>query len=292
MKIKSDTIIRSILTLIVIVNIILKSLGIPCINASEDTISMVLEAILEVIIIVAGFWNNNSFTRYARIADEYLDELRNEECGADEITLDEFERRFELGKSYAWAGGYMGECVSLVKNYISLVLGIKPQSIGNAKEYWLKRKLSYIADNFELIDRGPAMRGDIFVRTTGTYGHVGIVTSATDKMFKTIEQNSGGSRIVSNESRIYADNIHFLRPKNQQNIRNNSINPVIKVNATITKACKTHKENTQKTVLGSVEYGERVRCLTHGKSISIIQYATSKTEYATGCIPSKNVALD
>lgn len=141
-----------------------------------------------------------------------------EEKGASTIKLSEFKNNFKNGKSYGWQGGYIGECVSLVKNYISSVLGITPQSIGNAKYYWLNRNCDYIKKNFNCITKGPAQPGDIFVRTTGTYGHVGIVLSANNKEFKTIEQNAGGSRVVSNKTHTYDDDIHFLRPKNQKNI--------------------------------------------------------------------------
>ena len=50
------------------------------------------------------------------------------------MTLDKFVITHKVGKSYDYAGGYKGECVSLVKRYIRDVLGFTPQSIGNAKE--------------------------------------------------------------------------------------------------------------------------------------------------------------
>lgn len=132
------------------------------------------------------------------------------------MTLDKFVITYKVGKSYDYAGGYKGECVSLVKRYIRDVLGFYPQSIGNAKEYWLKRNGSYIKAHFKPVSK--PKRGDLFVRTSGTYGHIGIVFSAGDTTYYTIEQNKGGCRVVTNEVRKYESDYHFLRPLNQANI--------------------------------------------------------------------------
>lgn len=132
------------------------------------------------------------------------------------MTLDKFVITHKVGKSYDYAGGYKGECVSLVKRYIRDVLGFTPQSIGNAKEYWLKRNSNYIKAHFKPVSK--PKRGDLFVRTSGTYGHIGIVLSAGDTTYYTIEQNKGGCRVVTNELRKYESDYHFLRPLNQANI--------------------------------------------------------------------------
>lgn len=132
------------------------------------------------------------------------------------MTLDKFVITHKVGESYDYAGGYKGECVSLVKRYIRDVLGFTPQSIGNAKEYWLKRNGNYIKAHFKPVSK--PKRGDLFVRTSGTYGHIGIVLSAGDTTYYTIEQNKGGCRVVTNELRKYESDYHFLRPLNQANI--------------------------------------------------------------------------
>ena len=132
------------------------------------------------------------------------------------MTLDKFVITYKVGKSYDYAGGYKGECVSLVKRYIRDVLGFTPQSIGNAKEYWLKRNGSYIKAHFKPVSK--PKRGDLFVRTSGTYGHIGIVLSAGDTNYYTIEQNKGGCRVVTNELRKYGSGYYFLRPLHQANI--------------------------------------------------------------------------
>lgn len=132
------------------------------------------------------------------------------------MKLDKFVITHKVGKSYDYAGNYKGECVSLVKRYIRDVLGFTPQSIGNAKEYWLKRNGNYIKAHFRPVSN--PKRGDLFVRTSGTYGHIGIVLSAGDTTYYTIEQNKGGCRVVTNELRKYESDYHFLRPLNQANI--------------------------------------------------------------------------
>lgn len=132
------------------------------------------------------------------------------------MTLDKFVIDHKCGVSYAYNNGFHGECVSLVKLYIKDVLGFTPQSIGNAKEYWNKRNGSYIKAHFKPVSK--PKRGDLFVRTSGTYGHIGIVLSAGDSTYYTIEQNKGGCRVVTNEVRKYESGYYFLRPLNQANI--------------------------------------------------------------------------
>lgn len=139
-----------------------------------------------------------------------------------------FLETYKIGKSYpAPDGTYKGECVSLVKCYIKDVLGTEPKSIGNAKEYWLKRKEAYIKSLFKPLKKGATIKkGDVFIRTSGTYGHIGIVISTDKDGFFTIEQNAKGCRVVKHLYHPYAEDIHFLRPLNQRNISNK---PSVKV---------------------------------------------------------------
>jgi len=137
------------------------------------------------------------------------------------MTFSEFLNKYKVGKSYAYNGTYKGECVSLVKCFIKEVLGTMPKSIGNAKDYWSKRNTAYIQSLFIPIANTPdfvPQKGDVFVRTSGTYGHIGIVLEATTDYFYTIEQNYNGCRTVKNIRHTDWKNINFLRPKNQQNI--------------------------------------------------------------------------
>lgn len=78
MKITKGTIIRTILTVLVIVNFILERCGIDIIPADEGTITMLVESLIEIAVIVVGFWKNNSFSKNAIKADEFLQRLRQE----------------------------------------------------------------------------------------------------------------------------------------------------------------------------------------------------------------------
>ncbi len=79
MKISKSTIIRAILVAIVIINFILEKLGFDIIPADESMIAMIVETVIEIAVIVVGFWKNNSFSQAAIRADEFLKELRADE---------------------------------------------------------------------------------------------------------------------------------------------------------------------------------------------------------------------
>ena len=76
MKTSKATIIRSILAVLVLVNIILERFGIDVLPTDEYTITLLLELGIEIAILVIGFWKNNSFTENAKKADEYLKKLK------------------------------------------------------------------------------------------------------------------------------------------------------------------------------------------------------------------------
>ena len=79
MKITKSTIVRTILIVLVIVNIILERYGIDVIPADENTILMFVETLIEIAGIAVGFWYNNSFSPKALKAQEYLNKLRESE---------------------------------------------------------------------------------------------------------------------------------------------------------------------------------------------------------------------
>ncbi len=76
MKISKGTIIRTILMGIVIINMILKANGIELISISESEIATVIEYVLEIAVIVANWWYNNSFSAEAKKAQQYLEQLK------------------------------------------------------------------------------------------------------------------------------------------------------------------------------------------------------------------------
>lgn len=76
MKISKGTIVRTIMLIIVIINLILKQFGINLINVTENQILEVLEMLIEIAVIIVAWWKNNSCTQNAIKADEFLHNLK------------------------------------------------------------------------------------------------------------------------------------------------------------------------------------------------------------------------
>jgi SPP1 family holin len=64
---------------IVVINLILKALGIDVINADESFVVGIVEALVEIGAIAAAWWYNNSYTEKARKADEFMRQLNESE---------------------------------------------------------------------------------------------------------------------------------------------------------------------------------------------------------------------
>lgn len=79
MNISKGTIVRTISLIIVLVNIVLKKIGIDLINVSESEILTAVETIIEVLTIIVAFWKNNSYTKNAIRADAFLKQLKESE---------------------------------------------------------------------------------------------------------------------------------------------------------------------------------------------------------------------
>ena len=77
--IKKTTIVRTILLLIVLINLVLKAFGINVIPVDESMVYSIVELLIEVAVIVVAFWKNNSFSQKAIKADEFLQQLRESE---------------------------------------------------------------------------------------------------------------------------------------------------------------------------------------------------------------------
>lgn len=76
MKISKWTIVRTIMTALVVVNLILKSFGISVINIDENSVAAFVESAVEVAAIVCSWWYNNSFTEKAKKADLFFKSLK------------------------------------------------------------------------------------------------------------------------------------------------------------------------------------------------------------------------
>lgn len=79
MNISKGTIVRTIMLVIVIINIILKQMGHDIINVEESQVLTLVETLIEVAVIAVSFWKNNSFTEKAIKADEFLKTLKESE---------------------------------------------------------------------------------------------------------------------------------------------------------------------------------------------------------------------
>lgn len=203
------------------------------------------------------------------------------------MTLNEFIEKYKVGKSYGYNGTYIGECVSLVKNYIKEVLGVIPQAIGDAKDYWSKRSSSYIKGMFTALPNTPSFipqKGDVFVRSSGTCGHIGIVLEATTDYFYTIEQNYNGCRVVKNVKHTDWNNINFLRPKNQSNIvaaaaakgTGSYPTPVDWKNGSTEET--VYKQNDLKDKIGSLSPKESAKCYSKAGDAYVVVYNLDGTD--------------
>ena len=79
MKISKWTIVRTILTALVVLNLLLKAIGVDIINVDENAVVGVVEALIEVGCIICSWWYNNSFSDAAKRADAFFKTLKETE---------------------------------------------------------------------------------------------------------------------------------------------------------------------------------------------------------------------
>lgn len=79
LKISKWTIVRTIMFIIVVVNMVLQHFGIDIIKVDENQVLNFVEIALELAVIVTTFWKNNSFSKKAIQADEFLKTLKESE---------------------------------------------------------------------------------------------------------------------------------------------------------------------------------------------------------------------
>lgn len=78
MKISKGTIVRTIMLVIVLVNMVLQHFGIDVIKVDESEVLSLVETVINLAVIIVAFWKNNSFTDKAIKADEFLKNLKEE----------------------------------------------------------------------------------------------------------------------------------------------------------------------------------------------------------------------
>ncbi|WP_290911243.1 CHAP domain-containing protein [Eubacterium sp.] len=141
------------------------------------------------------------------------------------MTFDKWVKK-NIGRGIDYDGTYGVQCVDLAKHYIKNVLGITPQSIGNAIEYYNKRKTSeYLTKNFKWIDNTAEFipkKGDLCVFTSRSgHGHISVATGkGTTSYFYSYDQNFPKAKHepMTLIKHSYNSFLGVLRPLNQANI--------------------------------------------------------------------------
>lgn len=78
MQISKGTIVRTVMLIIVLVNMVLQHFGIDVIKVDENEVLSLVETVINLAVIIVAFWKNNSFTDKAIKADEFLKNLKEE----------------------------------------------------------------------------------------------------------------------------------------------------------------------------------------------------------------------
>ena len=76
-EIKASSIVRTLLTIVVIINYILSILGKNPLPITENQITTIVFSIFTIVIIIIGFWKNNAFTSQAQIGQDVIDKLKS-----------------------------------------------------------------------------------------------------------------------------------------------------------------------------------------------------------------------
>ena len=77
MKIKKETIIRTVILAVALINQVLTLFGYSILPISDEQITEVISLIFTIGASAWAWWKNNSFTQAAIKADEVLNELKN-----------------------------------------------------------------------------------------------------------------------------------------------------------------------------------------------------------------------
>lgn len=152
--------------------------------------------------------------------------------GSDKMTYSEFVKKY-LGRAIDYDGTSGVQCVDLAKLYIDKVLGVKPQSIGDAFCYYDNFYSTYLKRYFLLIPykKGvKAQKGDLVVwgkyyNGRSEHGHIAIATGTQDgSSITTYDENWNGPNMKKVKHSLTGLK-GFLRPIEQGNINPVTPNP-------------------------------------------------------------------
>lgn len=182
------------------------------------------------------------------------------------------------------------QCVDLIKGFIKFVLNEKPQSIGNAIDYWYKKDNNYITKLFKPIKNTPSFVPqpfDIVIFNSGKFGHIAICTGEGNrKNFRVWEQNyPKRANPVQESEKNYKNIAGFLRPKNKNLVFKEEF---FTANAYVIFNSDVFADNENNNKIGSVFRNEPIRIYAQGSARSAIQYKT-KNGYKIGLVSSENI---
>lgn len=280
-KLKKDTIIRILKTLIQVFTSVLVANGfiIPEFNNIDEVKQIVYTIIIMFISSVLCLVMNIE---------------KKEQKGGD-ISFKEYINS-RIGKQIDFDKSYGYQCVDLIDDYIVNYLKLKKGFYGNAKEWVTQYKYSkWLQDNFELTKvkdcNTSIKKGDIGIRTSGEYGHIFIIEKKDNNTIYYYDQNGdnkerGVTACVAPINPYTIDYIlRYKQPKKK----------IFKSNATILNTTNVFASNVKSpdTVIGTVYKDERIKVLSHGSVNSIIQYHINNNKnYKVGIIKNSFVKKD
>ena len=79
MKVKTETIIRTVVLILALINQVLAIMGKQKIPITEDEVYQLITLLITICSALWAWWKNNSFTQPALKADAYMERLRKEQ---------------------------------------------------------------------------------------------------------------------------------------------------------------------------------------------------------------------
>lgn len=76
MKVDKQTIIRTVILIIALINAVLQMFGIKTLPIDNELVSDTVSVVLLLAGAISSWWKNNSFSEKARLADKYLKKLQ------------------------------------------------------------------------------------------------------------------------------------------------------------------------------------------------------------------------
>ena len=195
-----------------------------------------------------------------------------------------------MGKKIDYDGAYGVQCVDFIDDYIVNCLGLRIGFYGNAKDWWLKRNSSsWLKSNFDFLNPRDVIpkKGDIGIRTSGTYGHIFIIAGwNSNNQIIIYDQNGTGKhdkvtlRVIDNTS---AKINGILRPKNRSKIDMWGTH-IIKSNCNV----YSKSDLSDKNKIGYLYKGDEVKFLGTANGHTMVVYPVDNY-YKVGVIHKGNI---